>query len=173
MSIDLSPDLHMGQLRVEDSLAYPPGGSVGKSCAQVGRGHEDMIVATDTDVFDKYTQALHSVEDLLQEAAYAVQTGGHEAVATIVLPILVVPDGSLWEVLFDVDGSQLGCPKRTDRCSFFVERGYNLGDAAASTYHLMGNIEFVTTTGLNSLVREVLHDMTADESSRKWFRRSP
>jgi hypothetical protein len=47
---------------------YQAGESVGKSCAQIGRSSLNGIVSNDTEVYDKWAQALSSTDDLVHFA---------------------------------------------------------------------------------------------------------
>jgi hypothetical protein len=139
---------------------------VAKGCAQVGRSADNKISGTDADVFEKWSQALASIQDLVDDSAYQAYVQKIDAVRTIILPILVVPDGTLWAVMFDDSGAQAGKPRPTDRCSYFVDRSYTIGDTA---YFAVSHLEFVTMTGLENLMEQLIGDLAADASDRHWF----
>lgn len=157
------------QVRVSPSPVYPVGGPIAKCCAQVGRSQDSSIVASDADVFEKWSQALASVQDLADDSAFVAAKQRRDAMLSIVVPIMTVPDGTLWEVMFDNDGNQTSKPQLTDRCSFFVERSYRAGDLQMSTGYTVSHLEFVTMTGLKRLIEELIHDPTVELSERKWF----
>src|SRR6185295_6430401 len=137
-----------------DRSVYRPGERVGKSCAQVGRAaHDDAIVANDSEVFEKWSQAIASAADLADEAATRGQR--NDTAISVVLPILVVPDGALWEVGFRVDGSRLFDPRNTERCPFYVGHEYLAGGRMQGKTITMSHLEIVTLTGLEKLLRDL------------------
>jgi hypothetical protein len=127
---------------------------VGKSCVQVGRGRDGSIVANDAEVFDKWSQALASVDDLVDEATEEGEQK-NDAFFSLILPILVVPDGMLWQTNYESNGTRKNDPVQTDRCSFFVGQYYSAGflqDTSLTISHL----EFVTLSGLETLLLSLL-----------------
>ena len=134
---------------------YTFGGPVGKSSAQVGKGQDNLIVANDTEVFEKWSQALASAHDLADEATKDGER--HNSVfMTLILPILVVPNGTLWKVDYSANGTRDGTPVKVDRCSFFVGRAYAAGNTMRGTKLTISHLEFVTLTGLELLTKNIL-----------------
>lgn len=129
-----------------DSL-YEPGEPVGKSCEQIGRTlHNNDITANDAEVYDKWSQALSSAHDLIYLANNDVQRTRKFAIS-LVIPVVVVPNGRLWFSRFDQDGNRTADPTQTNRCSYFVGRSYS-----ALAEFTVSHLEFVTLDGLTSLV---------------------
>ena len=148
-----------------DSI-YCPELPVGKSFAQVGRStSNDEIIASDADVYDKWTQALASANDLICEAVQEVQQvqDGHSY--GLILPVLAVPDDTLWTVQFDVTGKRLTDPSQVERCSYFVGREYAFEQGAECSRLRISHVEFVTLSGLETLMREV----SSPGDSNRWF----
>jgi hypothetical protein len=129
---------------------YTPGTSVGKSSVQVGLGQDNVITANDAEVFEKWSQALASAQDLADEAAEEGERQ-KELFISLVLPILVVPNGTLWKVDYSDSGSRCGDPINVDRCSFFVGRDYSAGDRIRGGSLTLSHLEFVTIAGLEQL----------------------
>lgn len=147
-------------VKVRPSCLYPAGLQVGKSTAQVGKkevGGE--IVANDAEFFEKWTQALQSLDDLIDEIGskvfiHKVWDGNlHYALA---LPIVVVPDGTLWSVGYDDFGTCTNEPFSTDRVSILVRR--SIGGFAMSPELNVSHLEVMTKTGLSNFVDEFLAD---------------
>jgi hypothetical protein len=142
---------------------YPKNQPVGKCLVQVRRG-KNGLEGADTEIYDKYSQALTSLHDLVVQATAAGLGRNQQAVVTLCLPILVVPEQTLWQVTFSDGGKQIGEPKPTDRCSFFVGRTYSvLGDSPSFSF-TASHLEFVTPTGLKRLVEEL-----SDDRDLVWF----
>ncbi|RGP35122.1 hypothetical protein [Pseudotabrizicola alkalilacus] len=146
-------------MRLGPSPLYPPGQPVGKSTAQVGRreGKENELVANDAEFFEKWSQALQSLDDLVQDM------GDSDTINRLwngrlhfgcALPIVVVPNGTLWSVSFGPDGAKLGPPAQVGRVPIFIGRGYGKGniDHSMSVSHL----EVMTEEGLSAFCDEFL-----------------
>lgn len=140
-------------IRVEDMESlYPSGQPVGKTCDQVGLTTTGDLTSSDSDIYDKWAQALSSAGDLTYHAA----TDGRErsesgVAAAIVVPIVVVPDNRLWVVHYDDNGSRTLDPEPSDRCPYFVGREYWHRGSNADTY-IVSHLEFVTFKGLQQFI---------------------
>jgi hypothetical protein len=135
---------------------YAIGGPVGKSSAQVGKSQDNSIVASDAEAFEKWSQALASAHDLADQAAEDGERHKQPFVS-LILPILVVPDGALWKVDYSANGTRIGDPLKADRCSFFVGRNYYAGDRMRGTSLTISHLEFVTLSGLGDLTKNILN----------------
>jgi hypothetical protein len=134
--------------------AYAVGEPVGKSCAQVGKATDNSIIANDTEVFAKWSQALASAHDLADEATQAGEVG-KDVSLSLILPLLVVPDGMLWKVDYQSNGTRNSDPIQTDRCSFFVDKYYAAGFLQGTSL-IISHLEFVTLAGLDLLMKDIL-----------------
>jgi hypothetical protein len=132
-----------------NSLVYKCGLSVGKSCSRVGRT-SDGFVGSDGDIFERWSQALASARDLADGVAITGNRSVSDVLALLV-PVLVVPDGTLWHVDYQADGKMLEQPRRVDRCSYFIGRRYGVGDGVIFAPFTFSHLEFVTLTGLDML----------------------
>ena len=130
---------------------------VGKSCAQVGRKDEKdgPLHWNDSEVFERWSQALAAASDL---ADWATEEGDRvqSLVLSLILPILVVPNQTLWQVNYGSEGKMVGDPFQTDRCSFYVGKSYTAGKPiAGGTDVTVSHLEFVTLSGLEELLRDI------------------
>ena len=142
---------------------YPVRGVVGKSCAQVGKDKDDQFQVTGTEIYDKWSQALASARELAEQAAelHANQPTVRYAV---VIPIVVVPDGTLWAAEYSETGVLVKAPVPTDRVSYFINHSIALGlDFGWTTYDI-SHIEFVTKTGLIQFASNL-----TSECGREWY----
>jgi hypothetical protein len=142
--------------REASSLAYKPDAAVGKECAHVGRLLDNTFSSKDTEIYDAWSQAIHSADGLITLASIPNREKKTNYVS-IVLPILVVPRGTLWQVVFDDDGTMVKYPEQVDRCPFFIDRKYEPSGVT------LLNLEIVTLVGLKSLCQEAL------EIDGPWF----
>ena len=134
------------------SSEYVCGEPVGKSCAQVGRAdHDHSIVANDAEVFEKWSQALASLGDLADRAAEHGEAQ-HNIALSLILPVVVVPDGTLWKVDYEENGARKNNPTRAERCSFCVGHTYAPRFPVGQTTVVVSHLEFVTFSGLHGLM---------------------
>lgn len=135
---------------------YPVGEPVGKNVVQIGRLAEksSTIIASDSELFDKWSQALASSNDLVQRCYYEGESEGTASVSAVV-PVLVVPDKQLWKVDYTKAGALLGPPFQIDRCTVFVDRLYETEKIAGPWFHI-SHLEIVTETGLFDFLKGTL-----------------
>jgi hypothetical protein len=159
-------------IRGNDSV-YHPGEQVGKSCAQVGRANGKSIISNDAEVFEKWSQALASVQDLADESTEEGKKK-KDTYFSAILPILVVPDETLWEVMYDSNGTRKTDPTQTERCSFFVGKNYFARSQFQGTTFIVSHLEFLTLSGLRNLidgtksVKEVKKWFPTNDAIRNW-----
>ena len=101
---------------------FMPETFVGKSTTQVGRNPNQDFVDGDKEVFEKWAQAVASACELVNEAAHDFELLNHDVAATVVLPILVVPDETLWVADYSKEGILLAPAKKTDRCLIYLRK---------------------------------------------------
>jgi hypothetical protein len=139
------------------SSVYEPRQPVGKSCEQVGRNN-DGLIGSDSDVFNKWTQALSSAQDLVESAYYDGETGREGVCLCVVVPVVVIPDGRLWVARYDLDGAVVGPPRQKSRCPFVIRRQYAVGGPIKRINYTISHVEFATMSGLDELIRELCGD---------------
>lgn len=119
------------------SVLYPFGEPVGKATAQVGLTEKGEYVSGDTDVYDKWTQALSSLADPIANAAWYRDRSEIGFYQTVLFPLLVVPDGTLWAADYDTQGALQGPPIPVDEVTIFIGRDYGRpGGASYTVSHL-------------------------------------
>ena len=136
---------------------YPPNEMVGKSTSQVGRvRHDNSIVENDSDIFEKWSQCVSSAEDLAQRLDEEPAPDDEEAFRlSMLIPIVVVPDGRLWSVPYAVDGTRLADPTCTSRVSCFIGREYEISRVPGQWIRV-SHIELMTPTGLSDFIASAL-----------------
>lgn len=130
-----------------DQTIYKVGEPVGKSCVQVGRLPSKELSYSDTDIYDKWAQALNSADDVV-DLAFSDGERQHRVALTLVFPIVVVPNGSLWRCEYDADGTLVVEPQPVDHCSFFVGREYDDSHALQPENVTLSHVDFLTSDGL-------------------------
>jgi hypothetical protein len=109
---------------------YKAGDPVGKKTVQVGReidkhGNDSKtLTASDGETFDKWSQALSSAVDQVEATQGLRGENGIGNFYSLILPILVVSDDSLWVV--DYFDAARSAPARVQETALFVDRIYEL-----------------------------------------------
>ena len=135
---------------------YEPHNYVAKSGDQVGRKRQDKsIVSTDSGVFDKISQSLNSAYDFVTEAQYLEVTG--HSFFSLIIPVLVVPDNTLWQSRYDEQGSRQGNPEKIGKISYFVGKEWFTGGMNSITYSI-SHLEIVTFSEIENFAKDYLLD---------------
>lgn len=147
---------------------YRAGAPVGKTITQVGRHKEGRVMGDDADVYTKWAQALSSSVDLVEESSDDGRASPHGYCFSCVVPVMVVPEGSLWSCEYDSDGNRTDVPKRVNRLQLYVGRECwvsNDGLAGKEKYTVT-HLEVVTLAGFHSLIHELRQSPTLIEINR-------
>jgi hypothetical protein len=108
----VSPDF--AAIKLRDSF-YREGEPVGKSKSQFGKLANGQIVSDDKEVYEKWSQAIASAEDLITQLELP-QSEGY----TVVMPVLLVANDTLWTVNYSQDGLRPDAPQQVKSCSYFI-----------------------------------------------------
>lgn len=146
-------------LSLEDSI-YWVGAPVGKSTAQVGRQKDGDLYWSDQEVYDKWAQAVSSASDLVRIAHELPNR--QDYCSSIVLPVLVVPNATLWNVVYDPTGKPTQGPAQTDRCTLFLDKEVNPRILHGASYRI-SHLEVVTRNGLCELLAAVRSNLASFE----------
>jgi hypothetical protein len=99
---------------------------VGKSLKRV-KLTENGFSATDSDIYEKYTQALTSMDELVQSAAVEMRPQRAEIFSRVFLPIVLVSDGALWVADYSASAQLIGDPRpEADETTFYLGWNYDL-----------------------------------------------
>lgn len=134
------------------SPIYPQGEPVGKSTTQVGVSEKGEFVSGDAAVFDKWTQALGSLSELAGDAAWYRDHSEKGFFLTALLPLLVVPDGTLWVADYDIDGVLIADPKSADETTLFMGRDF--WRPIAGSYNV-SHLHVCTVSGATQLLNSI------------------
>jgi len=136
-----------------DSL-YRVGDPTGKSLTQVGREikKEGDLVAGDSEIYDRWSQALGSSRDLFVEASEWA-SDQRDGIA-LVLPLVVVPDGRLWAADYNALGELISSPTQAESISHFVGAPIKL-DFFHGRRPEISHLEFITLSGLEPWIKRI------------------
>jgi hypothetical protein len=134
------------------SSLYPADQPVGKATAQVGRALNGDLTGADSESYDKWNQALSSAHDLIDRALHGDEQTNTPARMSVVIPVLVLGDKTLWTVDYTATGSLVGQPVLTEESELYVNREYSVG---ANTRYRISHLHIYTRTRFRSFLDEL------------------
>jgi hypothetical protein len=146
-----------------DQLKYPLGKFVGKSVLRLKPEKERLVPSSslESEVYQRWTQALASGDALCKAAA--VQEGRDAVASTVILPVVVVPNDTLWTVTYDEEGEIDGESMATEATTLFL----NHEVVVVPNNHWMnfGHVHFFTLSGFDWFLASQVKDTSWDD----WF----
>ena len=133
---------------VGNQSAYKPGEMVGKKTDQVGRDSEGSLVSDDSTTFDRFNQAVNSCKDLVHKFAFNSSLPLNRAI----VPVLVVPEGLLYQVDYAADGRTQVLPRRVTRATLFLNHTWSVERNWGPINYRLSHIELVTLDALPDIV---------------------
>lgn len=133
---------------------------VGKSATQVGRGLQEgkiagsQVISSDSETYDKWSQAIASSYELIEKAGHSSLGGSDTVNATVVLPVLIVPNETLWVADYSSDGQLLKAPYQCEECSLFLEKRVPTGYITYTISHLL----IFTTSGFDAHLDKITNN---------------
>jgi hypothetical protein len=148
--------------RVErENKFYEVGKFVGKSTTRVGRSANTKdFMGDDSEVFDKWSQALSSAHDLIVNSTAYSERYVQPDFFAVTLSVLVVSDGTLWVSNFRQDGKRAAA-KRTDEATIFVGKEYWTGPMGVA--HTISHLHIFTLKGFKRFIDRVVADDDPNE----------
>lgn len=166
-------------LEVRRSQLFTPDAFVGKSIAKLkppkggskpGAHNEGYVFGNDADVFDPWSQAVAHAVAMARSATDQCKKVQNRPAFTITLPIVVVPDGTLWTMNYDEGGNLVGDPQQTHTADIFRGQRFQVIDEPPEFRQLLhvSHFQFRTINGLRKLV----HQLRAPDAIlwETWFR---
>lgn len=145
---------------------YNKGELVGKSTTQVGRTTNNEITSGDADVYDKWSQALASSLDLLWLGSHEPEARESEFVTTVVLPVLVVADDTLWAVDYSPTGELTEEPRQLSDCTIFIGKKYSFSTSRYLIEHRLSHLHVFTKKGFDAFLQWI----TQEDNWEDFFR---
>lgn len=135
---------------------YKTGEPVGKTLAQVSRDANKVFNVNDAEIYGKWSQALSSADDLVAMCPDDGKSKECNYCFSSVIPVLVVPDGTLWRCAFDLDGNRTIEPEQTKRVQFFVGKQSSYQEMMfLGPDYTISHLEIVTLSGLPDLIADM------------------
>ena len=127
---------------------YEKGSPVGKHTIQIGRSQQKEIVASDTETFEKWSQAIASAYDLIGDASSAYEESREGYMFGLVIPVLVVRAKTLWVADYDAKGNLAAPPRQIDSVEVYIAKNHS--DVAVS--YTISHLHVVTVAGLEAFL---------------------
>jgi hypothetical protein len=124
------------------SSIYKPNNFVGKSLLRLKIKDRKLCAEGESEIYDRWSQALASSHDLARDAAYKAPQS-----FAFVMPVVVVPDDALWQVSYKDNGEPESAPAKIDQCEFYADQKIPIGLPFVITH-----IHFVTLKGLSQML---------------------
>jgi hypothetical protein len=143
--------------RLEGSASiYPAGVYVGKAIVQVGYGEKGSFHSNNNEVFEKWGQAIASANGQIRDAARLNDSSDRPSQSAIVIPVLVVPDGTLWVTGYGEDGELQNGPVQKNSVEIYI------GDLQTTHYnhtveYAISHLHIVTRHGLEQFLGRFSH----------------
>lgn len=145
------------KLRLQGISLYPANDYVGKAISQVGFNGEGKLHSKDSEVHEKWGQAIASCNQLITKAMSVISFPPTAAQFSAVLPVLVVPDGTLWVANYSEDGKLIQGPMQRDEAQYFISSIQSV-NATPPLEYTLSHLHIVTTTGFSSLLERFSKD---------------
>jgi hypothetical protein len=135
---------------------YRSGKFVGKSCVRFAPSTEGFkrLGGQEGDFSARWMQAISSAHELCQRAASAAQYD-YQPVKSVIIPMLVVPDDSLWSVGYDHSGNLESDPMLTDEVCFYLNQRIAVYPNFVGLR--LSHLHFFTLRGLSKFLND-FHD---------------
>jgi hypothetical protein len=116
---------------------------VGKSATQVGRAFVDgkraetQIVNSDSETYEKWSQAIASANELIARSGHSSLVAGDTVNAAVIFPIFVVPNDTLWAADYSADGQLIESPQKVKECTLFLRKNVVVRNIRYQISHLL------------------------------------
>lgn len=163
-------------LRVRRSAWYPATEFVGKSVGKMKPPKDKKyagplsgyVLTNDSEVYDPWSQAVANAAALAKRAMHVASRQRSPSVFTVTLPIVVIPDETLWQLQYDEQGAYRGDAQAAQSCPVYRDQSFALEtqEDFAQSWRC-SHFEFRTISGL----RELIKKLKSQDSWALWFDR--
>jgi hypothetical protein len=136
------------------TTVYGANESVGKKTDQIRRENA-KLVSDDSAMFDKIGQAINSAEDLIREMANEEEKAPP---FRVVVPVLVVPMGLLWQADYDANGRLVVEARAVNRSTCYVDHGWRANVGIHFVWYRISHLEIIASNYLSQALKEWMGD---------------
>lgn len=123
---------------------YRHGDFVGKKTDHVALKGDGSFMSSDSEVFDKISQSINSSVAVIADT-YSTIPAHHLAA---VLPVLVVPDGSLWQVDYDENGAIQTQARQVTMSTLFLGVTWTIAHIRSGGPFTLSHLEIISLGAL-------------------------
>jgi hypothetical protein len=141
---------------------FKTGAPVGKATFQLGRKdqkvqppHKQSLHTGDSEVYEKWAQAIASAHDLVSRALTDAERAPGKCALSWVLPVLVVADKTLWTVNYNELGIVDGDPIEVDECSIFLNTSIDVNGPGFPVSYPLSHLLVYTKSGLIKMLKSL------------------
>jgi hypothetical protein len=151
--------------KIDAPSCYKIDQMVGKAVTQVGRtkAHNELT-GDDSDTFGKISQAINSAEELVVESLLSASP----PFIRVIVPVLVVPTGTLFQIDYDATGKIIKKPHLVKEATLFIDHAWSTTKVAeGKLFYSMSHLHIVSFDALETVTE---HWMGAEGFSRSFTR---
>lgn len=133
---------------------------VGRSMDQLKSkmvGKDKVYTLNDSEIHEKFSQAQHSLVEMIEDSYNFEYKKGPVRHQFFNLPILVVPNNTLWEQRYNPDGKKNGEPYPIKRVPFYINKTYQDEFHKYTPSFFLRFMEIVTFDGLTEFLETMLN----------------
>lgn len=139
----------------EGPSLYRAADRTGKSMTQISKKAKDEFKTTNTETYDKWSQALASSEPLIHEVA-STRTNLLAPTFYFFMPILLLSDETLWIVDYQIDGTRAP-PRLENEAIYFVNREFAISHPRYKGSYHQTHLHIYTRVGFDRVIRQLEH----------------
>lgn len=132
---------------------YSVDARTGKSMTQISKNREGGFRTSDSDTYDRWSQALASSAPLIREIAHTTVYLQTLAICFF-MPILLVSDETLWVVDYQADGTR-GPPRQENEAIYFVDRACDIDHPRYKGRYCQTHLHIHTRVGFERLIQKL------------------
>lgn len=151
---------------------YDVGNYIGKSLDQVGRkdARDKELIGNDSDIYSKWSQAVNSSNEIAEKAFFKSSNHDNNVFVSFIMPIVVIPDKTLWIAKYDKDGNRKGDIIQVEECQYFIGNKIELGDKVSNHDFTLTHLHIMTYSKFKKFVNEIDgHIDTIFPESERYF----
>ena len=134
------------------SKVYEAGVSVGRQTDQPTKDDKGKFKSSDGPTYEKWLQAVNGCLDLVQELAAASHSETHFGV---IVPFLVVPVNTLWQVDYDDDGTVVTQVRQVERATLILRHSWTAQISFSPLKYDISHLEIVALPALSQRVKDL------------------
>ena len=162
------------EFRFTNGSLFLPDEPVGKATVQVGRVKAQQgkpeFISNDDEVHDGWAQAVSSSHDLIKESVKECSLEEMGVIVTVVQPVLVVANDTLWTIKYDASGKKMDKPQRVQECHFYL--GKRFPTLVNGKDYRLSHLIICTKAGFDSLLNKIAFP-GVEGNSELWNRLFP